>query len=92
MPDNHVPYGAKYYLVFFPHPTAAGLLYELRRTRDDQLLRKQMTLPCLADFQTAEAELAGRTTPFAAVTHFGMTAARRAIGAARGAFKKRASA
>lgn len=92
MPENRIPYGAKYYLVFFPHPTAPGLLYELRRAKDDLLLRKQVSCPCLADFQTAEAELAGRTTPFAEVTHFGMSAAKRAIGQARGAFKKRAEA
>lgn len=92
MPENRLQYGPKYYVIFFPHPTAPGLLYELRRARDDRLLRKQVSCPCLADFETAEAELAGLAVPFAEVTHFGMTPARRALGAAKGAFKKRAAA
>lgn len=92
MPDNRITYGPDYHVVFTPHPSLPCLLFELRRTRDNQLLRKQVSRPCLADFQTAEAEMAGLAVPFAEVTHFGMTAAKRAAGAARGGFKKRAAA
>jgi hypothetical protein len=72
MCDNREDFGAEYYCIFEPHPTAPGTLFTLRRTSDHLTLRRQMSKPCLADFQTAEAELAGLAVPFAAVTHFGM--------------------